>query len=139
MTTAAFSAAVRALLDAQWTSCSVAYENESFTVPETTDGPQPWMMVEMTGRLFDQRSIGAGTRTANRWREEGQLFLHVFAPVNSGSATARTLIHAAVDLFRGTDLGTASLTAASIGLGETVDANGTWWRISATIDFQRDA
>lgn len=139
MTTAAFSAAVRALLDDDWTACAVAYENESFTVPETTEGPQPWMMIEMTGRLFEQVSIGAGTRDANRWREDGMLWLHVYAPVNTGSATARTLIHSAVDLFRGTDLGTATFIGAAIGVGEAAEANGTWWRISASIEFQRDA
>jgi hypothetical protein len=139
MSTATLYAAIRARLTDEWTACPVAWENESFTVPETVAGPQPWMMVEITGSQFQQQTIGAGSRDANRWREMGQMWIHVFAPTNTGSATARGLLHQAVDLFRGTELGTTTFLGASIGIGERAEVNGTWWRLSAAIDFERDA
>lgn len=139
MTTATLYAAIRARLADDWTACPVIYENESAATPESSGIPQPWMMVEITGAQFDQRSIGAETRGANYWREVGTLHLHIFVPANTGSDTARGLIHQAVDLFQGTGLGSTTFLGSRIGMGQASEVNGGWWRLSADIDFERDA
>jgi hypothetical protein len=134
-------AAIQARLASDWTATPVAYENDVFRVPAP---PSPWLLVEITGLMTEQVSIGAGSRNANRWREDGQLWLHLFVPVSTGSLTARALLRQAVDLFRGTDLGAITFMSAHVGVGESAQPDqrgvrdGMWWRLSAAIDWQRD-
>lgn len=131
-------AAIRERLTASWTATPVCYENETFAPPQEAGGPGSWMQVEITAQQTNQISIGAGSRDANAWREVGMLWLHVFVPSNSGSAVARALARQAVDLFRGTELGSTTFLGASIGLGDRSEVNGSWWRLSAAVDFERE-
>jgi len=54
------------------------------------------------------------------------------------STNARTLAKQAVDLFRGTDLGTIRFRTASLGAGEPGETDGNYYRMSATLDWERD-
>lgn len=134
-------AAVQSRLSTLWTATPVAHENAQFRLPEP---PAPWLYAEITAEVLDQRSIGAGSRDANRWREVGQLWLHLFAPAGTGSLTARALLRQAVDLFRGQDIGAITFTSAHVGVGESAQPgergvrDGMWWRLSASIDWERD-
>lgn len=128
---------------AAWTDTPIQYENEN---PVRMDdggnppNPTPWIMIEMTGTLYDQESIGANTQAQNRWDEEGQLFCHVFVPSGTGGVTARHLAKQFVDLFRGTRLlpdQTLEFMAASIGMGEIGDDAGNWFRVSVDIHWRR--
>ena len=135
-------AALRAYLEANWTATPLAWENEAFEAPRDALGnPLPWVMVEASGNLCAQASIGAGSAAANLWREEGLVWLHVFVPTGTGSALARQHARALVDLFRGLTLaaGTIRYRDASIGRGEPGSDDGKWWRISAGVEWQRDS
>jgi hypothetical protein len=126
---------------AAWSTTPIQYENEAAVA--TADGsgnPVPWIMIEMTGTLYDQESIGANTQAQNRWDEEGQLYCHVFVPSGTGGLTARHLAKQFADLFRGTRLlvdQSLEFMNASIGMGEIGDDAGNWFRISVDIHWRR--
>jgi hypothetical protein len=130
--------AVRALLLAQFTDAPLVFENEN-AEPQLPDGP--YVMVEMTGDVFTQMSIGAGTRMANRWEERGLIFLHVNAPAGTGGREARRLAALLADVFRGVETLAPGITFedVSIGLGETSERDGPWWILPLTVQFERTA
>lgn len=112
------------------------FPNEGFTVPNPA---RPWVIVEFSGDLYDQSSIGSDPRTANAFRERGWLDFHVMAPIGTGEERARAIARDLIDLFRGEDLGALHFEEASIGRGETGDDAGMWWRISARIEWYCDS
>ncbi len=135
--------ATKAHLAAQWgTTTPIEWENGGepddlpFVRPEP---PAPYVMMEMTGTLYGQQSIGAGDQADNRWDEEGILWLHVMVPTGSGSSTARRYGKRLADIFRGTHLLDDSLSFgdARIGVGEAGDDDGNWYRISVDIEWRR--
>jgi hypothetical protein len=133
---------------AAFNSAPLQWENEpaiDTTDPDTRGDPDnpakpaPWVLVEMTGTLYGQQSIGANTQAANRWDEEGQLWLHVFVPTGSGGHTARHLAKTLADVFRGALLLNDNLEFmdAQIGMGEPGDEDGTWFRVSVSLNWRR--
>lgn len=132
--------AIKTYLTDNWLTSPAQWENETpiDTNSPTTGLPAPWVMVEMTGTLYGQVSIGAATQATNRWDEEGQLWLHVFVPTGTGGHTARLHAKQLADLFRGTTLSGGSLDFgdARIGMGEAGDEDGAWFRISVSIDWR---
>lgn len=132
--------AIKTYLTDNWLTTPTQWENEPAidTNSPTTGLPAPWVMVEMTGTLYGQQSIGAATQATNRWDEEGQLWLHVFVPTGTGGHTARLHAKSLADLFRGTTLSGGSLEFgdARIGMGEPGDEDGAWFRISLSIDWR---
>lgn len=133
--------AVHDHLVANWTTTPILFENEN-AEPQTDSGgvPEAYVMVEMTGSLYEAASIGAGSDTDNLYREEGSVFLHVFVPSGLGSTTARAHAKALVNLFRGLDLanGTVRFLGGSIGRGAPGTEDGNWWRLGASVDYQAD-
>ncbi len=126
---------VRDTLTASWSSTPVRYENDGSNPPEP---PAHFLFVEVIGELLGQRSIGAGSRDENLWRETGTLLIHVMAPNGEGSLTARQLGRDVANLFRGRDIGTVTFLDASLGAGEAGADDGNYWRFTVTIDWQRD-
>jgi hypothetical protein len=124
MSTAAAFTAIRAYLTANWATTPMAWENEAFSKPSP---PAPFVLVQITGDIWDQASIGAGDRTTNRWQEEGALMLDVIVPAGTGSLTARTHATALANLFRGLQLGDIEFRDISIGLGVAADDRGPWF------------
>jgi hypothetical protein len=139
--------AIRQYLDgvnatpAAWSVTPIQYENEApVAMADGSGTPTPWIMIEMTGTLYGQESIGANTQAQNRWDEEGQLYCHVFIPSGGGGLVARQLAKQFADLFRGTRLlsdQTLEFMDASIGMGEIGDDSGNWFRISVDIHWRR--
>lgn len=132
--------AIRSFLTEHWTTTPIAWENE--TPPATVDAQGAaiaWVLVEMTGTLYGQMSIGASLQADNRWDEEGQLWLHVFVPKGTGGSLVRQHAKALADLFRGTRLVNDSIEFrdASIGMGEPGDEQGKWFRVSCNIEWRR--
>jgi hypothetical protein len=122
-------------LRSQWTLTPLAFENEAWPL----DGePEAFVFVEVFGDLMDQASIGAETQSANRWRENGQLNLHVLVPNGGGTRSARQLSRQLYDLFRGQEIGSIRFGTASIGAGEPGEMDGNYYRMTVTIDFERD-
>lgn len=128
--------AIRAHLETYWSATTIAWENEGFEKPEP---PAPWVMVEVTGDLYAQMSIGAGNQAENRWDEEGELLMHVMVPAGTGARTARHHAKSLADLFRGALLidDTLEFLDASIGMGQPGDEDGMWWRVSVSVDWRR--
>lgn len=135
---------VEQYLTAQWPSaCSGAslqfaplvFENFDDELP---DEPAHFIQVEIYGDFFDQASIGAETRTANLWREVGQIYLHVMTRNGIGTRLARQYAGLAIDLFRGMEIGTVIFREASLGAGEPGKVKANYYAMTATINWQRD-
>ncbi len=122
-------------LTAQWTTTPLLFENGDDHLP---DDPAHFVFVEIFGDFYDQASIGAEPRTANLWREVGQLYLHVMTKNNIGTRLARQYAGQLVDLFIGLDIGTVTFREASIGAGDPGIKKGNYYAMTATINWQRD-
>lgn len=134
MATSSVFAAIRDFLTANWTATPLRFENKA--VPEATR----WVYVEISGRSWRQESLGAGAPRSNLWREEGTLWLHCLVPVRTGSEQARSDLTSLCDLFRGAELldGRLIFNDISVGLGESADEDGNYWRLSASIAWTCD-
>lgn len=139
MASGAVFGAIRTFLDGTggngaWTTTPIRWENEPLDPLPTN-----FIDVEMTGTLYDQMSLGASTQAANRWDEEGVLWLHVLVPINSGGQAARTYCKSLADLFRGLTLLNNSLEfkEAFIGRGQAGFEDGSYYRISVYINWRR--
>lgn len=133
MTTATAYSAIRTYLEAQWTATPLAWDNEAFDTPDDA----AFVMVQITGDLWDQMTIGAGDRLDNRWQEEGELLLTVIVPTGTGSTTARTHAEALANIFRGLQLGDIEFRDISIGLGVVAEDRGPWWALPTRINWIR--
>lgn len=122
-------------LIAAWTATPIFFENEQRILP---DNPEHWVLAEIYGDIFDQASIGAGSRDANLWRESGQVYLSVMTMNDIGSRQSRVYAGQLADLLRGLDIGTVRFRDASIGAGEPGEGDGNYWRMTCTIDWERD-
>ncbi|MDR3474434.1 MAG: phage tail terminator-like protein [Devosia sp.] len=141
MSTDAVYSAVQAFLTDNWTATPLVFENGSGEPPIAPDGSLiPWVEVEVAGNAYSQISIGAGSPADNRWREEGQVWFHVFVKTGAGSLLARQLATALTGLFRGAQLDPdIEFGDMSVGLGEPGDDDGNYWRLSVSIDWFRGA
>lgn len=132
---------LRALLDDEWSTTTVRWENETFDVPEPTDPPATpaaWLAVELEGSSYTQRSIGSGNPTLERWVEEGTLVIYSLVQVNAGTLVARQNATAVANLLRGRTLsGDLRITDLSIGGGGPGDEDGMWWQLPVRINWQR--
>jgi Bacteriophage related domain of unknown function len=130
------SGAVEDYLLANWTATPLSLENDEFKEP---DPPAPWVMMEITGTLYAQESIGAFPQSANRWDEEGLIWLHVFVPSGTGGRDCRRFAKQLADLFRGTTLlsGALEFRDSRIGEGRVANDNGNFFCISVSIDWRR--
>jgi hypothetical protein len=114
----------------------LVFENENYDLPSEL---APWLMVELFGSYYDQASIGGGEQVSdNLWREAGQLYGHVLIPSGTGSRAGRVLAQQFINLFRGQELGPIRFLGASIGAGEPGDRDGSYYRMTATVDWERD-
>jgi hypothetical protein len=133
MTTATAYSAIRAHLEANWTTTPLAWDNEEFA--PTQDAA--FVMVQVTGDQWDQMSIGAGDRLDNRWEEEGELLLSVIVPTGTGTLLARQHAEALANIFRGLQLGEIEFRDISIGLGVVAEDRGPWWLLPVRINWIR--
>lgn len=133
MASSAVYAAVKGLLEASWATTPLAFENENFT-----RNGGPFVMLEISGTLYGQQSIGAGSGQANRWDEEGVIYLHIMVPTGTGAMDARNYAKSLANIFRGTTLlgDNLEFMDASIGMGDLADEEGIYWRITLTVDWR---
>lgn len=132
--------AIEAYLSANWIATPIKFENQPFQRPVSDSGAAlPFIAFEITGTLYAQQSIGESAQAANRWDEEGQLWLHVYVQTDTGSSIARRYAKQLADLFRGLRLVGDNLefTDASIGMGQPGDDDGVYWSVSVEIDWRR--
>lgn len=135
MSTATAYSAIKAYLDANWTSSTLVYENSDTPQPAT---PVPFVFVEISGNMYDQASVGADRE--NLFREDGSVWLHVMVPSGTGSLLARQHGEALVEMLRSSELldGRLVFRTASVGLGEAGTEDGNYWRLPIRIDWQLD-
>jgi hypothetical protein len=131
--------AVEAYLAANWTTTDIAYENDGYVPHTGTDGTiAPWILVELYGGLYEQRSLGAGSAHANFWVDSGTLWLHVFVGSETGSLTAKQYASQLAELFRGLEL-PSGIQFGDISIapsGGTEDGNN--WSLSVSVDWVQD-
>lgn len=126
---------IQSVLVPSWTATAIYFENDQQTLPDSVDY---FVFVEVYGQLFEQASIGGGSPTENLWREEGAILAHVMCPRGDGSLKGRQYARQICDLFRGQDISGIRFREMSIGASEPGDEDGSYWRLTVTIDWQRD-
>jgi hypothetical protein len=136
VSSAAAFTTIREYLEAQWTTTPLAWDNETFRQPNPAN-PAAFVLVQITGGLYEQMTIGAETRAANRWQEEGELLLSVMVPMGTGSLAARQIADGLFALFQGLQLDDIEFRDASIGLGVVAEDRGTWWVLPLRINWLR--
>lgn len=133
--------AVRTWLEANWSTTTIKWENETFTEPTPTEhptAPAAFIMVELVGQSYDQMSIGSGTPSAERWAEEGAVLIHCLVQSGAGSLVARQNATALAVLLRGLQLpNDIRFRAMSIGDGGIGDEDGTWWALTLRAEWTR--
>lgn len=137
-------AAIRARLEAGWSSTLITYQNEN--PPWGENGPQrdngspaPWVNLEIIGEGSSIWTFGV---PGNRgWRYPGEIHVHVFVPVGEGDAQATEYAVAIGELFRAAkfyddDAGCYVRTLSpQVDGGGSGDDDGKWFRVSMTVDF----
>lgn len=134
--------AVNGYLGATWSGLPVRYENETFTRPALTATnsatPAAWLDVVVEGDTYDQRSIGAGGGSGERWAEEGAVLVTIFVQAGVGSLYARQKLTALADGLRGLSLtGNIRFQSLSIGDGGPGFDDGDWWGLTLRAHWLR--
>jgi hypothetical protein len=101
----------------------------------------PWVNLEIVDT--GSEIYGQGSPGNHVWRYDGLIYVHVFVPVNSGDALATQYAVAAGEIFRGTKFYDGETPGCYVrtwsprvdggGKGDDV---GSWFRVSAVIDFE---
>lgn len=122
------STTVRGILDTEWTTAPVAYQNEAFTAP---DG-EPWLYFEVLP-ISSEATLFSSTGLRIR-RAEGMLVGHVFVPTGTGSALCMELAEQFGGLLElrtisaGVETGGYELAGAT-----SSDDEGNYFRASVTV------
>lgn len=121
-------------MDAEWKGAPLAWENEPFETPN----PPHFIAVEVFGSSFEQRTIGSGDPSRERWEEEGAALFHVAVPAGTGSLEARQTAEGVVNLLRGRQLpGGVRFVSASVGTGRPANEDGQIFMVTARLDWTR--
>jgi hypothetical protein len=121
-------AAIRAVLDDEWTEATVGYQNEDF---QATPG-SPWVYAEVLPVTNDAAHFGSvGLRPRS---DLGLIACHVFTPTGTGAAEGFRLAEALGDLLQLRSLGPGAVTeAATITGAGSADDEGNWFRSVCTV------
>jgi hypothetical protein len=144
MASDAVAIAIEDHLTANWTATLIELENSGGVATNGTPLPPsprvPYVVVEMSGTLYAQMTVGAAEPvSANRWDEEGFLWLHVLVENGSGARLARQYAKQLADLFRGLTLlaGDLEFMDARLGRGMPGEIDGNWFRLPVEIEWRR--
>lgn len=108
----------------------IEWPNEPWEQPDASSGP--WLYVEGTADVSMPMELGQDAD----WIEQGRIFLHLYAPIGSGSDEIRVFAKRLANQFRGLGPGAIRYTSASIGSGEIDDSNGSWWRLTVWVTYK---
>lgn len=125
---AAFTA-VRDFLAAEWSGAPIVWPNEGL---EIADSSAPWIYAEMSGSDMAAMEMGGASAA---WREAGVIWLHIYAPVGTGTLELRAIAKQLSNLFRSASLPGMTLGRQSLGAGEPGDDDGLYWRQSMTVSY----
>lgn len=138
---------IRSFIEANWSECALAWDNEDFDLPppyqEATDPitgklvPNCWGRVLLDGDLYEQVTIGTGDPSTERDDETGSLSLLTMTPVGTGSRENRRLMRTFADMCRGHEAGAVEFLGARIDPIGSTDESGNWWTMTVTVDWIR--
>jgi hypothetical protein len=134
MASPAVATAIQDYLAANFTAAHLSLENDGYKPTN-----EPWVYAEIIGTAWDQASIGAGSALENSWEEMGLAMFHVYVPSGTGDAKVRALCYGLLDLFRGVTLLNESIRfyRASCGGSSPGSLDGKWWRMTASVEWER--
>ena len=121
--------AVRDLLTAEWSGAPITWPNEGL---EVADSSSPWVYAELSSSGLYQLELGLG----GVWVEDGIIWLHIHAPVGTGTLEIRAIAKQLSNLFRLARVPGITFGRQSLGAGEQGDDDGLYWRQSLTIDYE---
>lgn len=129
--------ALRSWLEANWSVTALRFENETKYAPA---GDLPaFVYLEVVGDLFSQLSIGAGSPSANLWRETGSAILHCCVKSGSGVQLARGYASTLADMMRGLALSPGlQCQDMAIGFGGPFVADGNYFAVPLRTDWFRN-
>lgn len=140
-------AAIRARLEANWTTTRITYENEVPDAPwppvdADPDFPAllPWVHLEVAALQTRQR--GAGVPGSQIWVTDGFIYVHVFVPANSAIETADQYAVTIGEIFRAKVFYNAGdgcyvrTWAPNVGRGEPGSDDGAYFRVSLSVPFE---
>lgn len=97
--------AVEAFLREVWQPTVLSFENDSFQQQNDDAGLLiPYVYVEVTGGVYEQRTLGASTPRENYWTTRGQLWLHIVVATGTGYQLAAQWADDLAELFRALEL-----------------------------------
>lgn len=130
--------AVQSFLATEWTATDIAYENDGYQLKDDGNGALiPYVLIEVFGGLYEQRSIGAGSAVANLWTDTGTVWAHVFVGSGTGSLVAKGYGATLAELFRGLTLD-PNISFGDITMGASgTRQDGNYWGLSISIDWEQ--
>jgi hypothetical protein len=133
--------AIKARIEANWTTTDIGYFNEDPPQSEDSSGaPIPWVLVEFSNTSDGRR--GAGTPGQNIWLAEGSVQIHIFVPTGSGASLAYSYAVTLADIFRGASFYTVTpgevvrTDGARIGGGDSGSDDGKWFRVTVVVEWR---
>jgi hypothetical protein len=136
-------AAMRARFVAAWGATTpVEFQAEAPPANPWPPSPAvPWIYFEVIQTESAER--GVGMPGAKTWRTTGNIFLHLFVPLNYGMPDTLALAGQAGEIFRAATfyvdntVGAKVVTSApSIGGGASDADNGNWFGVTVSIPFE---
>lgn len=128
--------ALRNWLEGAWSATVLRFENET---PYPPADLAPFVYLEVTGDLFSQLSIGAGSPDANLWREEGVATLSCCVPTGSGASLARGMASTLADMMKGLSLSPGlQCTSMIVGAGDRFVHDGNYFAVPLITNWYRN-
>lgn len=106
----------------------IALPNRTFNAPSGV--PAPWLLVQMTGGSGRPIELGGSI-----WQDEGQSFIHVMVPTNTGTDAANDIVDQVIAMFRGPPTEPVVYTVVTADPGGAGSDDGLYWRTSVTADW----
>ena len=138
-------AAIKQRLSDNWTTTQIAFQNETPGEPwppvDVNGSPVAWVYLEVIAATSGLRGVGLpGSQT---WLYEGNIFVHVFVPVGTGTVLANQYAVSIGEIFRAKSFYRDESAGAEVRTwsprmdgGASAAANGNYFRVSCTIPFE---
>lgn len=133
--------AVKDRLKANWATTPICFMNDTPCATQDANGiPIPWALGEIKGTGNELHATGTpGLRT---WIQNFMLWVHVFAPTQSGEQLPRTYAEQIGEIFRAkafyndTPGFRVCTMTPSVDGGDSGSDDGLWFRVSMNIEGQ---
>lgn len=133
--------AIKARLEANWTTTPIAYQNGADVTKQDANGnPTPWVYCEVIGTGSELRGIGAPGNHVYTYF--GLINLHVFVPIGSGDDLAEQYAVTLGEIFRGAGFysdGTGNFLrtwSPHTDGGDSGSDDGLWWRVTTVVQYE---